>query len=66
MAIFVDLDDDNEPPDAAARYAAECQARAALENDGIKALNISETPSQDVDMTNLNRNSITEVFACYP
>ena len=66
MAIFVELDDDAEPPDADARYAAECQARADFENEGLKALSLFEAPDRDVEMVNLNRNSMTEVFACYP
>ncbi|KFZ17276.1 hypothetical protein V501_01835 [Pseudogymnoascus sp. VKM F-4519 (FW-2642)] len=65
MAVFVELpDDDTAPQDAAdARYAAECQARAAFETGGLNTLSIADQP---VEVINANRNSITEVFACYP
>ncbi|OBT86238.1 hypothetical protein VE02_05876 [Pseudogymnoascus sp. 03VT05] len=65
MAVFVELpDDDTAPQDAAdARYTAECQARAAFETGGLNSLSIAD---QRVEVVNANRNSITEVFACYP
>jgi hypothetical protein len=64
MAVFVELpDDDDAPQDADARYAAECQARAAFETGGLNSLSIADQP---VEVVNANRNSITEVFACYP
>ncbi|OBT75157.1 hypothetical protein VF21_05481 [Pseudogymnoascus sp. 05NY08] len=64
MAVFVELpDDDDAPHDADARYAAECHARAAFETGGLNSLSIAD---QRVEIVNANRNSITEVFACYP
>ena len=65
MVVFVDLDDEAEPPESSF-YAAEYQAQAAFERDGLKDLDISDRAGWDVEMANPNRNSITEVFACYP
>ncbi|KFY20942.1 hypothetical protein V491_03294, partial [Pseudogymnoascus sp. VKM F-3775] len=70
MAVFVELSDDDEAPqDADARYAAECQARAAFETGGPASLSMSSSNQpqpQAPEVINANRNSITEAFACYP
>lgn len=64
MAVFVELpDDDAVPEDADARYAAECQARALFESRGVGSLSLAD---QRGEIINANRNSVTEVFACYP
>lgn len=68
MAVFVELSGDDEAPqDADARYAAECQARAAFETGDLASLSISSpNQHQAPEVINANRNSVTEVFACYP
>lgn len=66
MVVFVDLEDDAEPPESGFSYAADYQAQAAFERDGVKGLAISDAADQDIEMADHNRNSITEVFACYP
>jgi hypothetical protein len=71
MAVFVDLSNDAEDEavqDADARYAAENAARVAFETGGLGGLSISagEKNGEVEEVVNKNRNSVTQVFGCYP
>jgi hypothetical protein len=72
MAVFVDLSDDAEDEavqDADARYAAESVARVAFETGGLGGPSISaggEKNGEVEEVVNRNRNSVTQVFGCYP
>lgn len=70
MVVFIDLDDDVEPPELKLNSLKTGAPIAWYHNDRIPAAPNAHTPKQCLeklnDRTNPNKIAMTEALGCYP